>query len=348
MKKITSLLIALVAITAAYAQNNNLVVFSQNGERFTLVLNGIRQNAKPETNVKVTGLNAPNYKAKIIFEQKNLFDVDQNIYMMSGGEQGKNMEYTYNLTKKKDAYKLKWMSEAPVNTAAPVDANQTVVTYTTTEPVLAVNVNAPTNTNAGTTSSQTTTTTTTTTTAPTTTTTTGTGQNMSVGVNVNGVGMNMNVNINDGTGMNGTATTTSSSSTSYSTTVTTTSSSSGTTTDVYDNNTTTTAAPVNNSTACITPMSSGEFADAKKSIASKNFSDTQLTLAKQIIDANCMSTAQVKEIMEIFSFEDTRLDLAKYAYNKTTDPKNYYKLNDAFKFESTIEELDKYVKSQKK
>lgn len=340
MKTISTFLIALFAIAATYAQNNNLVVFSENGERFYLVLNGIRQNAKPETNVKVTGLNAQNYKAKIIFESQGLPDYNQNIYLMSSAEQGKNMEYTYILRKKKDSYKLTWMSEAPINVDAAPAANQTVVVHTTTEPVPAPPVNN---------SATTTTTTTTTTTAPaTTTTTTGTGtsENVSIGMNVNGMGVNMNVNINDGTGMTGTSTTTTSSSTTYSSTVTTSSSGTGTYTEPAPSSTTTTTTTT--SSACVNPMGSSDFAEAKKSIASKSFEDSKITMAKQIIKANCLSTAQVKEIMMLFSFEDTKLDLAKFAYNRTTDPNNYYKLNDAFTFESSIEELDKYVESQKK
>jgi hypothetical protein len=319
----TLMLLILLAATGAIAQNNNLVVFSENGERFTLILNGIKQNAKPETNVKVTSLNAPNYKVKVIFESKSIFDVDQTVWM-GAGSQGQNTEYTYSIINKKGKYKLRGRSEAPISVNAPPAANQSIVTYTTTDAVLPV-------------SNTTTTTTTTVTPVNTTTTTTGTNNSVSMGVNVNGVGMNMNVNINDGTGT-GMATT--SSSTTYSSTTTT--SGTGTATTVVPVTTTTTVA------GCVTPMSSSEFESAKSSIKSKSFEDSKLTMAKQVIKANCLSTAQVKEIMMLFSFEDTKLDLAKYSYDRTTDPNNYYKLNDAFTFETSIEELDKYVESHKK
>lgn len=335
MKKITTLFIALFAIVTAFAQNNNLVVFSEGGERFYLILNGIRQNVKPETNVKVTGLNAANYKAKIIFESQGIPDHDQNVYLMWEAEQGKNMEFTYILKKKKDNYKLAMLSQAPINVDAAPAPNQTIIVHTTTEqPVIPA---PPVNNTA------TTTTTTTTTTAPTTTTTTGTTDNVSIGMNVNGVGMNMNVNINDGTGMTGTSTSTTTSSTTYSSTVTT--SGTGTYTEPAPTSTTTTTT---SSSACVNPMGSSDFAEAKKSISSKSFEDSKITMAKQIIKANCLSTMQVKEIMMLFSFEETKLDLAKFAYNRTTDTNNYYKLNDAFTFETSIEELDKYVESQKK
>ena len=344
----TTMLFLLLAVAGAFAQNNNIVVFSENGERFTLILNGIRQNAKPETNVKVTGLNAPNYKAKIIFESKSIFDLDQSIYLQYGGEStGSNMEYTYSIVNKKGKYKLRPVSASAINVTAPPAANQTVVVYTTTDAVLPV-ATTTTTVGTGTTNSGTVTTNvggqTTGGTVTTTTTTTGTGtttgENVSFGMNVNGMGVNMNVNINDGTGVTGTNATTTTTSTTYSSTVTT----SGT-------GTTTTASPTTTATTtsgCVNGMNASEFTSAKSSITSKSFEDSKMTMAKQVIKNNCLTTSQVKEIMQLFSFEETKLDLAKYAYNRTVDPNNYYKLNDAFTFETTIEELDKYIESQKK
>jgi hypothetical protein len=94
---------------------------------------------------------------------------------------------------------------------------------------------------------------------------------------------------------------------------------------------------------CPWPMSPEEFYQVKGSIESKSFDDSKLIIAKQVIAANCLLCSQVKEIMLLFSFEDTRLELAKYAYGYTYDLGNYYRLNDAFTFESTIEELNQYI-----
>ena len=70
-------------------------------------------------------------------------------------------------------------------------------------------------------------------------------------------------------------------------------------------------------------------------------------MAKQIIYSNCLLCSQVKEMMMLLSFETDRLDLAKYAYKKTLDPGNYYKLNDAFTFETSIDELNEYIEKNK-
>lgn len=98
---------------------------------------------------------------------------------------------------------------------------------------------------------------------------------------------------------------------------------------------------------CPWPMQASDFQESKNSITSKKFDDTRLTIAKQITSANCLLCSQVKEIMLLFTFEDSRLEYAKYAYDYVFDISNYFRLNDAFTFESTIEELNNYISNKK-
>ena len=68
MKTIYSLLAVAFLSMFSIAQNtSNLIVFSEDGLKFYLILNGIRQNETPVTNVKVVDLNQPYYSAKINF-----------------------------------------------------------------------------------------------------------------------------------------------------------------------------------------------------------------------------------------------------------------------------------------
>jgi hypothetical protein len=62
-----------------------------------------------------------------------------------------------------------------------------------------------------------------------------------------------------------------------------------------------------------------------------------------VISANCLFCSQVKEIMLLFSFEASKLEFAKFAYPYVFDQGNYFKLNDAFTFESSIEELNNFI-----
>jgi len=94
---------------------------------------------------------------------------------------------------------------------------------------------------------------------------------------------------------------------------------------------------------CPWPMEEGQFADAQRSVSSKDFEDSKLTVAKQITGSNCLTADQVRRMMNEFDFEGSKLNYAKFAYGKTFDIGNYYKLNDAFDFESSIDELNQYI-----
>jgi hypothetical protein len=340
MKKLFFVLIvSLSAISSAFSQKTNLIFFSENGERFTIILNGIKQNAQPETNIKVTDLPAPSYKVKVIFADSKLGEVNKNLLF------GQGTETTFVIKKNnKGEYIIRYMNEVPLSQAAPAAPEQTVVYYNTnSEP----EENEPINGN----------TTTVIHTKTTTTSSQGGGDNgagnVSVGMNINDPDLGININMN--VSGPGTTTTTSGSSSSYTTTTTTTTTSSSSSDgEEYEQHERPRSQPkyvlpgYSGPTGCPMPLSSKEFSDVKASISSKTFDDTKLTIAKQVIGSNCLLCSQVKEIMLLFTFEDTRLELAKYGYGYTYDIGNYYKLNDAFTFEASIEELNTFINSQKR
>ncbi len=94
---------------------------------------------------------------------------------------------------------------------------------------------------------------------------------------------------------------------------------------------------------CSNLMGSGDFESAKKSIESKTFSDSRMIVAKQITKGNCLSAEQVRDVTSLFDFESGRLEYAKFAYDYCYDQGNYYKVNDAFEFEMSIDELDEHL-----
>lgn len=298
MKRLLIFTLSLLAFVVAKSQTSNVVFFTENGERFSVVMNGMLQNDQPETNIKITDLPAPNYKVKIIFADKNLKEFSKTIYMNPGNE----TTYAIKFIKKK-GYTLRLMNTYPVAMDYDQVPGQMIVGYSPQ------GVN--TNTGSATTIVNTTT------------------INNNVTISANGVGNNVNVvNSNDGAG----------------------SQQAGSLTGI---NTQTGMPPhpeqyilpdYNGPYGCPRPMSRGDFEQAKASISSKSFEDSKLTIAKQIIQSNCLLSSQVKEIMLLFTFEDSRLDFAKFAYAYTLDLRNYYKLNDAFTFESSIDELDKYIR----
>lgn len=93
-------------------------------------------------------------------------------------------------------------------------------------------------------------------------------------------------------------------------------------------------------------LSSSDYNALSASIKSKSFSDSKMTIAQQALASKCPTSAQVRDLMGLFDFEDDRLELAKYAYDRVSDPSNFYQVNDAFTFEMTIDELNEYILSK--
>jgi hypothetical protein len=379
MRKIFTLLFLTAIITRLSAQTGNIIFFSEEGFPFKIVMNGVIQNEKFQTNVKIPNLNEGPYKIKVLFEDQVLGSIDDKVYMQPGFEQtytikkvkisdseknlkafGQNSkdffkskdEADANIAKvkaKEERWSIKKLSQNPIMQAAP----QTQVA----PQAQPVNRGGNYQTNGNYTQQTTTKT----------TSTPNNSTNMNVGMNIDGMSMGMNLNVVDNTA--DVQQSTSHTTTTHTTTQTTNINPpvgtglnlnvniGGAAVNSHTTTTTTTtsgAVPVQQQPTyvlpgysgpygCPYPMSPQEFGQAKGSIASKSFEDSKMTIAKQICTRKCLLTSQVKEIMLLFTFENNRLDFAKFAYAYTFDTGNYYLVNDAFTFETSIDELNAYI-----
>jgi hypothetical protein len=334
MKKLLLAAFALLLCAKVFAQNANVVLYTENGERFHAILNGLRMNDEPVTNLKVQDLNQPGYALKVIFENKTLGEMDKNMMVEAGNE----AVYAIRLDKK-GAYKLVYRSSVPLAQAPAPAPQQHVVVWGAPVQTGVVTTTGTTGTvgTSTTITEQTTMTTTTTGTGMNTNVNSGTGENVNMNVTTDGFGLNISVSgTGTGTTTSGSTGVVGSSTTVTTTTTTTTSGDMGGgvvyTEPVY-------AAPC-------TEMYRSDFDKAKESIRAKSFEDSKMTLAKQITSKNCLSASQVKDIMQLFDFEASKLEYAKYAYDYCWEKNNYYQVNDAFDFESSISELDAYISTR--
>jgi hypothetical protein len=94
-------------------------------------------------------------------------------------------------------------------------------------------------------------------------------------------------------------------------------------------------------------MSDASFNQAKESLRKEWFENTRLSTAKQIIERNYFTSRQVKELVLLFTFENNRLDIAKYAYSKTIDKGNYFMINDCLSMSKNKEELNNFIREQR-
>ncbi len=281
------------SVTMVYAQKHGaLTIFSEDGDKFFLVLNGEKQNNSGQVNIRIEELPQPYYNAKIIFQDSSIMPISKNNLLIADAD-GVMKDVTYRIRRDKAGKaKLNYYSMIDVEPDFVPPSNVYVHRYGH-PPREHVSV----------------TTTTTTSTNP-----------VSASVSVNG--LNMQVNINDP---------------GYSETVTTTSTTSHSNSNNGYNST--------SRRGCTgsTGMRSTDFSAALKTIADASFDESKLSTSKSIVSSNCLTSAQVVQVCEVFGFEETKLAFAKYAYKYVTDPSNYFKVNNVFSFSSSKDELNDYI-----
>jgi hypothetical protein len=295
---------------------HNVIFFTEGGEAFTAYVNGVQQNDVPTTNVKLTDLQGTGYQLKILFEDAVPGEFTKHMPLPEG-----STEMSFALKKnKKGKWVARFISEAPYPAKA---VEREVEVRQESRPVQAAE---RTTTNPGNRSQE----------VITTTTTTNTDVDgdpsgiIDIRIKAGEDDFGMNISVDDKMHKQTTTVT--------SETVVTSSESDYEVVEYSEPD-----APKPKSDECDYPMADSEFANAKETISSKSFEDSKLSIAKQITRANCLSSLQVKQVMELFAYEETRLEYAKFAYKFTHDKRNYYMVNDAFQFEMTIDELDEFI-----
>lgn len=92
-------------------------------------------------------------------------------------------------------------------------------------------------------------------------------------------------------------------------------------------------------------MNEDQFRILLRTIDEKSFNSSKVEIVKTALIHHRVSSRQVLEIARRLTFESAKLDIAKYAYNRTIDPENYFLVNSAFYFASSSEELGRYIRS---
>ena len=90
-------------------------------------------------------------------------------------------------------------------------------------------------------------------------------------------------------------------------------------------------------------MDNPQFLKLKQIISKQAFDNSRLRIAKQAIRYNGISSSQLLELMVLFSFDSAKLKLAKYAHPFVTDKENFFLVNRAFNFDSSVNNLYHYI-----
>lgn len=333
---------------------SNLSVFNNSGQPFYVVLNGIRQNSKPETNVQVSQIKNGSYAVKVIFADGKTPDIDKN-FMIDAP-----YDITTRIVFKKGKGKLQLMGMEPTHGViqeAVVYRPNDAANYS--DAVVNMNVNVSETTPA---SVQTSNSTNSNTTTTTTTTTNGTipdeNVNLNMNLSVGGVNLNLNANANgSGLGTSATVTETTTSTISTSSTITTSSNSVSThtgmnqTTNNMSNqvnaniqmNGNSQLQPVDHSSRVNCTKTMNRLEAFKTELQDQSFEEDRLEALKLAMKTTCLTTAQAEQLLDLFTFDENRLEVAKYLSDRLTDRDNAGALAKKLTFDSNKMEYRRYI-----
>ncbi|MDY6800367.1 MAG: DUF4476 domain-containing protein [Bacteroidota bacterium] len=96
-------------------------------------------------------------------------------------------------------------------------------------------------------------------------------------------------------------------------------------------------------------VSQNEFNAIINSLKNENFNSTKLKSAKNIIETKtCLSPTQIKKIINVFDYENSRLEIAKLGFDFTKNKNDYYSIvSGALGFESSKKKLLDYINSKR-
>ena len=71
--------------------------------------------------------------------------------------------------------------------------------------------------------------------------------------------------------------------------------------------------------------------------------DWKVGTARDAVSSNYLSSFQVRQVLQLFSAENDKLELAKLSYRNMVDAQNFRQLYDLFSYQSQAE-LDRYIR----
>lgn len=364
----------LILFSVVFSQST-ITVFNNGGQQFYVILNGIKQNSLPQTNVAVSGITNGSYSMKLIFSDGKTMDIDKNFFIdepsyittrvvfkkgkgklqLIGIEPASGQQTENNVAYRPNNSAI--FSDAVVMTTESITTNASVTqsgqnnsnenaqinqSSTIGNGNSSENVNFNMNVNAS-------------------------GQNnensasetVNMSININGsengenMGMNMSINVTEngttsgsenidmnlnmsGTGMQNQQTTQTTQTTITQTNV------------VSGNGQGQVVKPNSNQTNNSVITCSDILGDSKSYIVELNeftFDEDKKELVIKDFKGKCLTASQAYEIIEVFTFEADRLELSKYMHHRIIDKENSKSLMKLFTFDSTKLEFREYLES---
>ena len=91
-----------------------------------------------------------------------------------------------------------------------------------------------------------------------------------------------------------------------------------------------------------------EVARMERQLKSESFDNNRSELAQAMVTSKWLTTADIKRLLQTFTFEDNKLDFAKFAYAYVADPENYFQVASVFTFATNKTALLNHIKANQR
>ncbi|WP_299818621.1 DUF4476 domain-containing protein [uncultured Pontibacter sp.] len=94
---------------------------------------------------------------------------------------------------------------------------------------------------------------------------------------------------------------------------------------------------------CRNLMTGHEVDRLIQTMHSRDFESTKLSIARDAVRNGSILAEDLKRVLQQFDYESTRVEFAKYAYDYVCDKEHFYYIYDLFKFDSSVQELERHT-----
>ena len=97
----------------------------------------------------------------------------------------------------------------------------------------------------------------------------------------------------------------------------------------------------------ICEVSPQDMAEIKSLVKSATFKDSMENQAKIMVKSKqCFSSNQIIDLLSVFTYDDSKLMVAKYAFDYCIDTQNYYRVVNSFTFKRHQDDLTGFIEAR--
>jgi len=94
-------------------------------------------------------------------------------------------------------------------------------------------------------------------------------------------------------------------------------------------------------------VTASEMAEIREQIKAATYKDSMENQAKMMIKAKqCFRADQIADLLSVLTYDDSKLSVAKFAYDYCIDTQNYYRVVNTMTFKSYQDDLTKFIQSR--